>query len=187
MLNTRKEENWFAVTSERKYYQVGNTFIKRSLRPREWQVTAKGTFNVPRSRRERLLNEAAAIIFIQEKTNIPVPVLHCSFKDDDAVYLIMENVEGMSMAELGDEQRATVQQELEQHLQTMQSLRSSRIGGPSGIVLLPYRATLHSIRDQWSPNESNSKEYVVCHNDLSQQNVVVDPDTMKIKAILDWE
>lgn len=29
--------------------------------------------------------------------------------------------------------------------------------------------------------------YVVCHNDLGQYNVIVDPDTLKIKAIIDWE
>ena len=127
------------------------------------------------------------MVFIQEKTNIPVPTLHCSFEDDDAVYLIMENVEGMSMSELGNEQRPIVQQELEEHIKTMQSLRSSRIGGPSGIVLVPYRATLHSPRDQWSPKKSDSDEFVFCHNDLSQQNVIVDPNTLKIKAILDWE
>jgi hypothetical protein len=148
LLNARKEENRFAVTLERKYYQAGNTFIKRSLRPREWQVTAKGTIHAPRSGRERLLNEAAAITFIRDKTNIPVAMLYCCFEDDDAVYLIMENVEGISMTELGDGQRATVQEEMEQHLQTMRNLRSSKIGGPSGIMLLPYRATLHSLRDQ---------------------------------------
>jgi aminoglycoside phosphotransferase (APT) family kinase protein len=126
-------------------------------------------------------------MFIRDKTNIPVPVLYCCFEDDDAVYLIMENVEGISMTELGDGQRATVQEELEQHLQTMRNLRSSKIGGPSGIMLLPYRATLHSFRDLWNPGKSDSEEYVFCHNDISQYNVVVDPNTMKIKAILDWE
>lgn len=187
MLNARKEENCFALTTERKYYRVGSTFIKRSLRPREWQVTLKGTIHLPRCGRERLLNEAAAMTFIREKTNIPIPVLHCSFEDDAAVYLIMEYVEVVSMAELEDEQRAIVQQELEQHLQTLNSLRSSKIGGPSGIALLPYRGTLHSPRDQWNLRDSDSEEYVFCHNDLSQQNVVVDPDTLKIRAILDWE
>lgn len=26
-----------------------------------------------------------------------------------------------------------------------------------------------------------------CHNDLGQQNILVDPKTLKIKAIIDWE
>ncbi len=97
----------------------------------------------------------------------------------------MEYVEGMSMAELGDEQRTTVGQQLEQHLQIMRSLHTSRIGGPSEIVILLYRATLRLLRDRWSTNEYDSQEYVFCHGDLSQQNVVVNPKTMKIKAIRD--
>lgn len=31
------------------------------------------------------------------------------------------------------------------------------------------------------------KDLVFCHNDLSTHNVIVDPDTLRIKAILDWE
>ena len=187
MLNARKEDNCFAITSERKYYQTDNTFIKRSLRPREWQVTLRGTIHVPRSGRERLLNEAAAMTFIRANTDIPVPTLHCCFEDDDAVYLVMENVEGVSMAELEKKQREIVHEELEQHLQTMRGLRSSKLGGPSGLVVPPYRATLQTIKDNWNPNQSDIMSFVFCHNDLSQQNVVVDPKTLKIKAILDWE
>lgn len=28
---------------------------------------------------------------------------------------------------------------------------------------------------------------VFCHNDLSANDVIVDPDSLKIKAIIDWE
>jgi Ser/Thr protein kinase RdoA (MazF antagonist) len=34
---------------------------------------------------------------------------------------------------------------------------------------------------------SDRDEYGFCHNDLSQQNIIVDPDTLKINAIIDWE
>lgn len=30
-------------------------------------------------------------------------------------------------------------------------------------------------------------DLVFCHNDLSMNNVIVDPKTLKIKAIVDWE
>lgn len=30
-------------------------------------------------------------------------------------------------------------------------------------------------------------DLVFCHNDLSMNNVIVDPGTLKIKAIIDWE
>jgi aminoglycoside phosphotransferase len=33
----------------------------------------------------------------------------------------------------------------------------------------------------------DTKDLVFCHNDLSTHNVIVDPSTLKINAIIDWE
>ena len=44
--------------------------------------------------KERLMNEAESLDFIRANTNIPVPVVHCQFEDDEAYYLITEYVEG---------------------------------------------------------------------------------------------
>lgn len=33
----------------------------------------------------------------------------------------------------------------------------------------------------------DTHDLVFCHNDLSASNVIVDPDTLAIKAIIDWE
>lgn len=94
ILNASKEENCFAITAERKYYHVDRTFIKRSLRPSEWQVSFQGTIHVPRLGRERLFNEAASIKYIRENTNIPVPTLYACFEDDNAAYLVTSYVDG---------------------------------------------------------------------------------------------
>lgn len=32
-----------------------------------------------------------------------------------------------------------------------------------------------------------SQDLVFCHNDLSTHNVIVDPSTLKVNAIIDWE
>ena len=42
-------------------------------------------------------------------------------------------------------------------------------------------------RAQWTMKQRQSKDLVFCHNDLSTHNVIVDPETLKIKAIIDWE
>lgn len=137
MLNARREKDCFAITAERKYYHVDNTFIKRSLRPSEWQHSPfNGTLVIPRFSRERILNEAATLRFIADKTDIPVPKLHCCFEDDEAVYLVMEYIEGVDLASLEEEQRKTVEVELEGHLQTLRNLTSDTWGGPSGLVRL---------------------------------------------------
>lgn len=188
-LNERKEENCLGITAERKYYKTEKTLIKRSLRPREWQtMMVTGKIHIPRQGRERVLNEAASMKFVKENSAIPVPTLHCCFEDDDAVYLVMEYIDGDDMSSLTEAQKTIVQKELEEHVQTMHKLHSCIIGGPSGLVVPPHRVTLKSLNDDWSSlRPSKTEEFSFCHNDLSQHNVVVDPVTLKINAILDWE
>ena len=188
MLDRTKEDGCFAVTAERKYYHVGETFVKRSLRPHEWQVSLHGTIHVPRLGRERMLNDAASLEYIRKHTDIPVPTVHACFEDDDAVYLVMEYVQGENMASLNEEQKGVVVKELERHLDTLRTLVSDRIGGPSGLVVPPYRVMQASFgRDDWKLKTSERSEFVFCHNDLSQHNVIVDPQTLSITAIVDWE
>jgi serine/threonine protein kinase len=188
MLNQHREDGCFAITMERKYYHIENTFIKRSLRPREWQVSPiKGTIHVPRLGRERILNEAATLKYIRENSDIPVPTLHGCFEDDGATYLTMDYVDGVSMNSLTDDQKKIVTKELEGHIRTLYTLRSRNLGGVSGIVVPPYRAMQKTFRDDWNLKPSSTDEFVLCHNDLSQQNVIIDPHTSRITAIIDWE
>ena len=135
MLDAQKEPNCVAVTHERKYYRDGATWIKRSLPPAEWQVNEiTGTYFVPRFGRERILNEAACLRYIAEHTDIPVPRVHCCFEDRGAAYLVMDYLEGVQMAELNEEDRTVVQQEVERHRETLRTLRSTQWGGPTGLV-----------------------------------------------------
>ncbi|KAK3996616.1 kinase-like domain-containing protein [Cladorrhinum sp. PSN332] len=152
-----REEGCFAITFERKYYHRGGSFIKRTLRPREFRTGHRG-LHIPRFRKESVMNEAESLRYIRQHTNIPVPTVHCDFEDEDAYYLVTEYVEGVSMSRLTEDQKAVVREELQGHLATLQTLKSNRLGGPSGIVIPPYR-----------------------------QNVIVDLDTLKINAIIDWE
>ncbi|KAF5710710.1 kinase-like domain-containing protein [Fusarium mundagurra] len=188
MSETREvcEEGCFAVTFERKYYHRGGSFIKRTLRPKEFCTGYRG-LHIPRFRMESIRNEAESLRYIRQHTNVPVPTVYCDFEDDDAYYLVTEYVEGVSMSSLKEDQKAVVREELQHHLATLQTLKSNQLGGPSGIVIPPYRVLRRTETDQWHLKPSNNDEYVFCHNDLSQQNVIVDSDTLKINAIIDWE
>lgn len=44
-----------------------------------------------------------------------------------------------------------------------------------------------SFKSEWIPQASEGEEFVLCHNDLSQHNAIVDPETLKIRAVVDWE
>ena len=185
ILNKRREEGCFAYTAERKYYHIHDVFIKRSLRPSEWQVSPfEGTIHVPRQGGERLRNEAAALQYVNQHTSIPAPKFICCFEDNEAVFLLTEYVEGVGMDSLSQDQKQVVTQELERHLQTMHSLRSSRLGGPSGLIVPPYRVTHKSFRDDWNLKPSDSEDFVFCHNDLSQPMLLSILNRLRLTPLL---
>lgn len=134
-LNAKREEHCIAVTHERKYYRIGDTWIKRSLRPTEWQKR-NGYMHVPLFNLERVLNEGACLRFLAEKTNIPLPKLYACFEDDGAAYISTEYVEGVGMNELDETKREVVAKELQVHLETLSLLKSNVWGGPDGAVRL---------------------------------------------------
>jgi serine/threonine protein kinase len=175
-----------ATSTDRKYYRRGNAFIKRCLRPREFLHGPQG-IHIPRLRKESIKNEADTLRFINRHTEIPVPLLFCDFEDDDAYYLITEYIEGVSMADLPEHQKDVVVVELRNHLARLKTLKSNRMGGPTGIVIPPYRVLCETERDDWRLRPSDHAEYVFCHNDCSQHNIIVNPTTLKIAAIVDWE
>ncbi|KAG9842072.1 glycoside hydrolase, partial [Aureobasidium melanogenum] len=188
LLNKNTEKDCIAVTADRKYYQTKSAFVKRSLRPQEWQASAfLGKIIVPRLGEERLLNEAAELEFVAANTNIPVPIVLACFEDDSAVYLITELIDARSMDGLSDSDRAVVAKELETYIDQLHGLRSSSLGGCTGLAIPPYRVWEKTPRDEWKFRPSDAEEYVFCHMDLSQQNVLVCHDALKIKAIVDWE
>lgn len=180
------EEGHIATTFERKYYHREGVFIKRSLRPSEFRTGYRG-LHVPRLGKERLRNEGESLQFVRQHTDVPVPIVHNHFEEDGAYYLITEYIEGVSMSELPEEKKAVVFEELESQLSKLKALKSCHIGGPSRIVIPPYRLLQCTETDHWNLRPSNWDEYVFCHNDLSQQNVIVDPNTLRIRAIIDWE
>jgi aminoglycoside phosphotransferase (APT) family kinase protein len=116
-----------------------------------------------------------------------VPTVYADFEDDGAYYLVTEYVHGVLMSELSEDQKDLVLQELNQHLLTLHNLKSNTIGGPSGRVVVPRRVMESTEQDIWNLQPSRTEDYVFCHNDLSEYNIIVDPKTLKIAAIIDWE
>jgi len=169
MLNAKREANCVGLTTERKYFKVDHTWIKRSLRPAEWQINPfTGTVVVPRFGTERILNEAAAIQFIAEKTSIPVPKLYACFQDDEAAYLVMEYVDGVTMNELNSDERRIVERELEGHLETLRTLKSDSWGGPSGIVSPDFLTGVFLDGDLTSYEDYST---VSCHGQITSPRV----------------
>ncbi|KAF7954426.1 hypothetical protein EAE96_005548 [Botrytis aclada] len=179
------EDGCFSTTFERKYYKKANLFVKRSLRESEYRKGYRG-LHIPKLGKERLMNEAASLNFIHKFTNIPIPQLYDHFEYDGAYHVVSEYVEGVNMADLSKDQKEMVNREIDIHLTTMHNLTSSQIGGPSGIIIPPCRILTKMANQMWNPPTKDCS-YVFCHMDLSQHNIIVDPATCKIQAIIDFE
>lgn len=77
-------------------------------------------------------------------------------------------------------------------LPQLASLRSNRLDQISGGVFAPgfvnlVDGTPVGEARHWEPKVSNVALYVYCHNDLDKQNIIVDPETLKVISIIDWE
>ncbi|KZZ97359.1 Protein kinase-like domain protein [Moelleriella libera RCEF 2490] len=191
-MNKHREAGCTGITPDKKYYEVGRSFIKRTLRRHEWMTTAAG-WTPPANLPQRWKTDAAILKYLRENTNIPLPRLQHTFEDDGAFYFSTELVPGVTMRSLSEEQKEVVCKELLEHVATLKSLRSDSPGVP-GQTLLCAPNRIHSrfwkYHSCWRPKpgmEEGKESYVFCHNDLGQHNIIVDPETLKINAIIDWE
>ena len=184
------------LPADRHYTLTSTTFTKRQLRQLERYNNIYGELiTVPWSR-ERLENERDALIFISQNTTIRVPkVLHFSVEDGGAS-VTMEAVDGETMDVLaktldeGDQEklnRNVFQYINETVLPQLNQLTSSTLGSVQGKIVPPYRLQDKRERTHWPSKTSATKDFVYCHNDLAQHNIVVNPETLQVVSIIDWE
>ncbi|KAF1971062.1 hypothetical protein BU23DRAFT_472247, partial [Bimuria novae-zelandiae CBS 107.79] len=158
----------------------------------------------------RLLNEAAALRLLKERTTIPVPTVY-SYEPDDqgAMRLVVKRIHGIKAASVGEECRmpvgsrhvtsgtcsaceniATEKVNIFVEGTVLPQLRrlTSNQTGLDGFVLPPPRIEEYDRRAMWPPKQSPLEgEYVFCHGDLSRSNIMVDPNTLDVVYIIDWE
>lgn len=185
-----REKKWFAEPSQSKCYRRGNYLVKRCFKQSAFNMEDQHLYKVPRLGKEMLMNEAASLRYIRQHTSIPVPTVYREFEDDDAYYLVTEYLEGAPMSSLPSLMKDHLQTTyVDRYIAMLQTLKSSRIGGPSGIVIPPSRVLQQTgpEMDNWRFRPSDHDEYIFCHNNLSQSNVIIDPRTWKVKAVIGWE
>jgi aminoglycoside phosphotransferase (APT) family kinase protein len=188
------EEICIAITEQKKYYEFENpkgpVFIKRNLTPSEYLVNRAGMLVLPHMCLERMKNEVATMRYIENNTNIPIPNLRCAFEDRGCYYIITDLVPGVAMSQLLDDKKALVIKELEGYVAQMHAIKLEVMGFILDVVILPYRVGKAVPCDQvLKLREATTPKFVllVCHNDLSQHNVIVDETTLKVNTILDWD
>lgn len=95
---------------------------------------------------QRFRTDVAVQQYLRERTKIPLPAFVSTLEEDGAMYLVIWFVEGVGMNELPEKDRKVVQKELQQHIETLKSLRSDITRRkPSSEV------ALGRTRHAWSP------------------------------------
>jgi serine/threonine protein kinase len=187
---TLYEEN----TVERRVAIKQRTVVKTY--PNESQLFQRpdGTIVYPYWAQERLRNEAATLALIAEKTTIPVPKGRL-YMENGILHLETNRItEGVLMGDLDKDVRpsavAAVDKQIQEDiLPQLRSLRRNFIGSADpGLPVFPPSRVYRLDRRLWQRVTSDTDEFVLCHNDLGPQNIIVDPDdNFRIVAILDWE
>ncbi|PGH14994.1 hypothetical protein AJ79_02674 [Helicocarpus griseus UAMH5409] len=116
----------------------------------------------------RLRNEADVMKFIQEATDIPVPDVFTTYSSEGCFRMRMETTPAVPMFYLPPDEQEIVKEEVEGVVKTLQGLRSNEMGGPT------------------DDDGEDEEDYVFCHGELTQSNIYVDPDTLKIRSIYSW-
>lgn len=180
-------------TTDREYITYEDRFLKKSFAPAEYFRKQNGDLYVPWRNKERLENEAACLRYIKERTDIPVPEVLDAYEENGSFFLWTERIRGVEMKELKEADRLKVLPQVLKYIEELKSLRSKQSGGPSGILCTQYTGIQYTDASDskrnitWKSQSAENDIFVFCHCDLSQANIMVDPITLKILAIIDWE
>ncbi|MCJ1336346.1 hypothetical protein MMC09_001622 [Bachmanniomyces sp. S44760] len=202
LVNTGTENapiyDWTVI--DRHYTLTPSTFTKRQLYPHEQILNNRGGVAQYAFNPERLENERYALEFIAKNTKIPVPRVLGWSHVDGVRCLTVETLDGAMLGDLlrdGDNRLNSTEKAIlkanaiayvyDTVLPELRKLRSRTLGQLSGAVFPPPRVSDFDGRPFWQPKVSTTERYVYCHNDLAWRNIVVDPKTLEVISIIDWE
>ena len=175
-------------TDDRCYSYTDHSFTKRTLRPNERAKDLYGQIINRPWTKERLRNEYLALKLISERTTIPVPKV-LEFEDSgDLVSLTIELIHGYNLesSAIGDRDRAVSHVReyiLKSVLPQLRSLTQSQIGSLTGDIIPSPRLDIQGSHLKLSKRG----DYIFCHGDLAQHNIIINKESYDVMAILDWE
>ena len=178
-------------TQDRYYTWDDKTFTKRELLPHERNKSPDGSlFTLPWTA-ERLRNEYLALEYIAAHTTIPVPKV-ISFEKYHGVWqLTMSFVHGITLDMIVNDREGALANAnkfiVTEVLPQLRSLKSCHLGSLTGVVFPLARIAERDKRAYWPSRSTCTQEFSFCHNDLAQHNIIMNPKTLEVEAILDWE
>ncbi|KAK5762374.1 hypothetical protein LTS12_007533 [Elasticomyces elasticus] len=185
-------------TEHRNYKLYADCFVKRELMASERRISNREEPIMPLiDSRARLQNEFLILKYLWKHSNLPVPEPISFVVEDDVGILTVAAVPAgaVTLADYEGTDRDAVVHEVGLELTTevlpiLYQHTSHRLGGrnASELVLLPPRIATNTGR-QW-PRVSRyhlEPPFVLCHGDLDQSNIFIDPATHAIVAIVGWK
>ncbi|TQN67571.1 hypothetical protein CSHISOI_07869 [Colletotrichum shisoi] len=209
MTTLHRAETTFAISEFKTYNFTSNTFIKRERPLTERGVNRSGQPVTDPWLGQRFTNEAKALQLIRDFTNIPVPKVVSYGNDQDGLwYLETELITKSVRCDMaGDSCRmphlhnthsgyclqcATIAKNnadnfvRETVLPQLRALTSNTTG-LEGFVNPPGWVLEYDKRQEWPVKKSVTRDFVFCHHDLTSYNILLDWQTLDVKAVIDWE
>ncbi|KAI9668713.1 MAG: hypothetical protein M1817_005197 [Caeruleum heppii] len=186
-------------TLEWEYIFTPTTYTKRERRDDERPLNIRGKKIQTWLLRDRLRNEHATLQFLAEKSSIPVANVVDFSECNGSLQLTVERIQGITLDQLlGEDGVETERYQLahknieryvtDRLVPELHALRSDWLGGILGVVVPPSRIHLVDERPSWPRRKAHTDEtFVFCHNDLSPHNIFLNPTTLEVMAIIDWE
>ncbi|CAH0023378.1 unnamed protein product [Clonostachys rhizophaga] len=165
---------------------------------------------------ERITNEAKAMELVSRNTTIPLPrLIDHGEHPDGRRYLITERIEGLTLSEIQrrgclrplgqshpggsvpcqqcfDQAHANAVDFINTTVLPQLAKLTSHTRGIDGFVM-PPRWLSPDVQPpwrgmkRWKTLPRSEPEYVFQHGDLGAHNVIVNPDTLQVTALIDWE
>ncbi|KAI5867562.1 kinase-like domain-containing protein [Durotheca rogersii] len=156
---------------------------------------------------QRILNEAAALQFIRDSTTIPVPAVIAVGEGPDGFFVTTELIDGIPLADIGERCEvptlpghektkcsacqataiANAKTFVEETVLPQLRKLTSHTTGLDGFVNPPPWVTEVDRRESWDTKTSAVPEFVFCHGDLGPYNIMVDPFTLMVTGLIDFE
>lgn len=184
-------------SGRRAFTLTSTTFTKRQLYPYEWELNLYGKIIADPFDRARLVNERKALTFIAQNTKIPVPRVLDWTDEGGFGCLTVEAIQGERADDVHDALTDAKDKERLRHsIQTfvaetvqpeLNRLRSKTLGQLDGGLFVHPRISFYDDRPYWRPKSYTTEKFVYCHNDLGMQNFLVDPESLEVRALIDWE
>ncbi|OAL53517.1 hypothetical protein IQ07DRAFT_608892 [Pyrenochaeta sp. DS3sAY3a] len=185
----------FFKTNDTTYEYTSETFTKTSRLPVEMQRCDGSPFVWYRSwNHERITNEAKALQLVARETSVLVPKLldHGTYSDGRR-YLKTTFVEGPRLNTIP--RRSCSKPEGQKHTSDTPCKACSDQAYQNALeyisnTVLPQFATMKSQTrgiDGFKTLPLELPEYTFQHGDIAAQNIIVDSQTLKVKALIDFE